>query len=245
VAGVLLLLTGMGGCLKPEAEKIETMPQQIPTGFLARTVEWGGQTYRYMVYVPADYTGAQAWPAILFLHGAGERGQDGVRQAEVGIGKALREHPEWYPAIVVMPQCLSGMRWEGPMLDMAVAALEQVEKTYHVDPDRVVLTGLSLGGHGTWGLGSQRPGRFAALGPICGWGMPSQAEALARTPIWCWHGAADPVVPVSASREMVEAIEAAGGQIRYAELPGVGHNSWDAAYGTMEFAEFLTQSRRK
>jgi predicted peptidase len=247
VSAVLVLAgVALSGCA-PQAGRMKDSEKMVPreTGFLARTVSWGGQVYRYVVYVPADYDPGKAWPTLLFLHGAGERGDDGTKQAEVGIGKAIRENPSRYPCIVVMPQCRHGLRWDGPMLDMAQAALAAVEHDYRVDPNRVVLTGLSLGGYGTWTLGAQKPQRFAALGPVCGWGEPAQAAILAKLPIWCWHGEADPAVPVQRSRDMVTAVKAAGGTVRYSELPGVGHNSWDAAYGDPEFAAWLVSQKKK
>ncbi|HEU4754828.1 MAG TPA: phospholipase, partial [Armatimonadota bacterium] len=130
---------------------------EAPTGFLDKTVAVDGKEYRYVLYVPRDYSPAMKWPVVLFLHGSGERGSDGLKQSQVGIGTAIRLYPERYPALVVMPQCAPGERWSGKMTDMALQALDQTMKEYSIDPDRQYLTGLSMGGFGSWVLASQEP----------------------------------------------------------------------------------------
>lgn len=240
-----------------------TLPAQTgETGFLDRTVEVGGSTYRYQVYVPADYRADADWPAILFLHGAGERGGDGLLQTEVGLGSALRRHAGRYPAVVIFPQAPEGSSWSGPPADAALAALDSTMAQFRIDPNRVYLTGLSLGGHGTWYLGYAHPERFAALVPVCGFVSGNErypsflpddtvdpyravAERLRRTPVWIFHGEVDPVVPPTESRRLAEALGALGGDVRYSELPGTGHNAWDAAYGSPAMAEWLFAQRRR
>lgn len=204
------------------------------TGFVAKTITFSGQAYRYAVYVPPDYTRNTVWSAILYLHGKGERGVDGLRHTAVGLGKHIGEHPERFGCIVVMPQCRPDSAWEGATLDLALACLEAALDEYAIDRNRVVLTGLSLGGFGAWSLGAQYPDRFCALAPVCGGGDPGDAGKLAGLPIWSFHGEADPVVPVQRSREMVEAVRAAGGEVKYTEYADVAHNSWDLAYGDPE-----------
>lgn len=225
------------------------------TGFLFKTVEFAGQTYAYCVYVPPEYTDERAWPAILFLHGSGERGSDGFLQTEIGIGRAIRRNRKLCPAIVVMPQCRSGQSWEGEMLEMALSCVENTSREYHCDPQRVYLTGLSMGGAGAWLLGSRMPDAFAAVIPICGFYGPHEAPvspgelseaatSLARLPIWCIHGAADPAVPVERSREIVAAVQAAGGQIKYNEIRDGKHNVWDGAYGNPAVWRWLLSQKR-
>ncbi|MBU0638991.1 MAG: dienelactone hydrolase family protein [Planctomycetes bacterium] len=220
------------------------MAKELETGFVAKVVHFNGVPYRYAVWVPPEYDENQCWPVVLFLHGKGECGDDGVFHTTVGLGKAIRKNPERFPALVVMPQMPVDHRWEGPMLDLALATLTETMHEYNGDPERVVLTGLSLGGYGTWALGALAPKQFCALVPICGGGQPADAERLARVPIWCLHGDADPVVPVERSREMVAAVQRAGGQIRYSELPGVTHNSWDPAYSDQEVIAWMLSQRR-
>lgn len=232
------------------------------TGFLNRTLRVKGVTYKYQVYVPAEWTKSRRWPVILFLHGAGERGEDGLAQTQVGIGGAIRLHSDRIPAVVVMPQCRKEKWWTAPdMMEMAMAALEEAVKKFRGDRARLYLTGLSMGGYGTFGMGAQYAGRFAALVPICGGvRLPRRAKTapaeepagdpyaetarkIGKTPIWIFHGAADPTVPVTESQKMRDAIKAAGGDPRYTEYPGVGHNSWDRAYGEAELWKWLFEQR--
>src|SRR5919198_2771387 len=159
------------------------------TGFLNRTVTVGATTYRYQVYVPSDYTPKKRWPVILFLHGIGERGDDGLRQTEVGIGRAIRLYAERFPSIVVFPQCRRDAAWPGEMEVQALKALDQTVKEFRGDPQRLYLTGLSMGGYGAWAFAALHPGKFAAIVPICGGilprpGLPLSPEvaAIVRSP---------------------------------------------------------------
>lgn len=234
----------------------------VETGFLDRSVEIDGLTYPYQVFVPRSYDAATRWPVVLFLHGAGERGSDGLQQTAVGIGSAIRWSPERYPAIVVMPQSPADSNWQGAAARAALAALDATEAELSTDPDRVYLTGLSMGGNGTWYVAYHNPNRFAAIVPICGWvewggrdpvvplegdGSPVQrvADRLAHLPIWIWHGEVDSVVPVEESRKMAAALEAAGADVRYTEVPGVDHDSWDPAYGSPAMTDWLFAQRRE
>ena len=196
------------------------MSTKISTGFVPKMIELEGRVYRYAVWVPEDYDPGKKWPVILFLHGKGECGDDGEFHTTVGLGREIRKTPERFPALVVMPQIPVGKWWKGSMQRLALGALDATLKEYNADRDRIVLTGLSLGGFGTWSLGAKWTERFCALLPICGGGDVADAEQLARLPIWCYHGEADPVVAVSRSREMVAAVRSAGGNIKYTELPG-------------------------
>jgi predicted peptidase len=209
-----------------------------------------GKEHKYVVFVPHDYKADDAadkrWPVILFLHGAGERGDDGELQAKVGLAPAIRKREQDFPFIAVFPQCEKNSWWRAEAADgeRAMAMLAEVEKEYKTDRDRVYLTGLSMGGMGTWSLSMKYPDRFAALVPICGRGDNKQAEKIAKLPIWCFHGDADKAVDVEGSRSMIAAIKEAGGNPKYTEYPGVGHNSWDAAYGTDELYTWLLQQKR-
>jgi len=216
----------------------------VETGFVFKTIEFDRETYRYAVWIPRDYAANSPWPVILFLHGKGECGTDGQSHTTVGLGRIIRQHPDRFGALVVMPQIPPGRRWEGAMEDLALVTLEATLDTYNVDRDRVVLTGLSLGGFGTWSLGARCPETFSALVPVCGGGDPAHADKLKRVSIWCFHGDADPVVPVDRSREMVNAVRKTGGRVRYSELPGVTHNSWDRAYGDPETIAWMLSQRR-
>jgi len=239
--------------------------QPAQTGFLDRHVTVAGQSYHYQVYVPADYASQPSWPAILFLHGAGERGSDGLLQTNVGLAAAIRQNPSRYPAIVVFPQSPRDSLWAGTVADMAVAALQQTMREFHVDSKRVYLTGLSMGGNGTWYIAYRHPELFAAVVPICGWIrdfpqfrgsqpvvpgdsaqiMPLLVQKLGKTPIWIFHGEVDQVVNVNGSREPAAALKAGGADVRYTEMLGLNHNSWDAAYGSDEFVKWLFAQQRR
>jgi predicted peptidase len=216
------------------------------TGFLNKSVRAGDRSMPYVVYLPREHTSKKRWPVILFLHGAGERGDNGLSQSQVGIGTAIRMHPERFPCLVVMPQAPRGNGWRGESNELALRALDEVVKKYKGDPSRLYLTGLSMGGYGTWEIAAKYPDRFAAVMPICGGGDPTaMASTLKSLPIWVFHGDADQAVPVQRSREMVEAIKAAGSaSIKYTEYPGVGHNSWDNAYGDAEAITWLLSQKR-
>jgi predicted peptidase len=238
----------------------------VPTGFVARTVMVNGTSYPYQVYVPANYDGSRRWPVILFLHGAGERGSDGQLQTQVGLGPAIRRAPERVPAIVVMPQVPKDSTWSGTPGRMAMQALDQTMREFRSDRKRVYLTGISMGGYGTWQLALEHADRFAALVPICSgvtYPRPTAtwlrvtavpltapdpyaevARGVRHIPVWAFHGDADEAVPVTESRKMVAALRAAGAPVKYTEYPGVGHNSWDAAYAESALWEWLFAQTR-
>jgi len=229
------------------------------TGFLDRTVRIEGRDYAYQVYVPRKPLQAPR-PVILALHGAGERGSDGLFQTEVGLAGAIRRHPDRWPAIVVFPQAPEGQLWSGVPARVAMAALAQAEREFRTDPDRVYLVGLSMGGNGVWRLAYEQPDRFAAVVPVCAFSGPFRglppitgagpdpyaalAARIARLPVWIVHGDADSVVPVDESRRMAAALTAAGAQVIYKELAGVNHNSWDPGFGDEALPRWLFQQRR-
>lgn len=169
-------------------------------------------------------------PLIVFLHGAGERGDENLHQ--------LKHFPEqmaskwWrhnFPCFLLAPQCPLGSDWSRHMAELE-ALIERVLEENNIDRSRVYLTGLSMGGFGSWELAARRPDLFTAIVPICGGGKPEWGKQLANTPIWAIHGNVDRSVPVDRSREVINAIRQAGGTRRYSELPGVGHDSWSETY---------------
>jgi predicted peptidase len=217
----------------------------VVTGFLFTSVRVAEYDYKYVVYVPREFSRSRKWPAIVFLHGAGECGVEGLRQVSQGLGTAILANPAKWPFVVVMPQKPEVRQaWEDhdkavlAMLDAAIAA-------YSIDPDRVYLTGLSQGGHGTWAIAARHPDRWAAIAPICGYGDPAQlAGPLKSMPIWCFHGEADTAVPVAQSVGMIEALKALGASPKYTSYPGVGHNSWDKAYRDEPLAAWFLEHVR-
>lgn len=204
------------------------------------------QAVPYLLYLPEDYDPSKkSWPLMLFLHGRGE--SDGPLSLVTKWGPPrMLARGDQMPYIVVSPQCPVADRWEedGPQANL-IRLLDHMADKYRVDADRVYLTGLSLGGHGSWRLAADHPERFAAVAPICGEGNPAHAERLKQLPIWAFHGDQDTAVPVSASIEMAEAIRKAGGdKIRLTILEHVGHNSWSAAYATPELYQWFDDHQR-
>ena len=217
--------------------------------FVERSIEVAGTSHRYQVFVPASAAGGRIPPVIVFLHGSGERGSDGAKQTTVGIGPYIRAHLVDFPAIVVFPQAPDDTEWGGNA-DLVFASLDATTREFHGDADRTYLTGLSMGGYGTWEMALRAPGRFAALVPVCG-GLvhprrPSMgvsgidgvadpyatvANRLKGTPIWQFHGAKDDVVSPDYSRQMDAALKAVGARdARLTIFPEANHNSWDPAY---------------
>lgn len=216
----------------------------LASGFLFRQIRIDDVMYNFSIYVPPEYDPEKQWPMILFLHGSGERGEDGLLQTEVGMGTAIRRDRSRCPAIVVMPQCRPGKDWSEDMARLALSCAEQTRQAYNIDPDRIYLTGLSLGGYGTWLLGSKLPHYFAAIAPLCGFYDPKQIESLKDLPIWVFHGDKDPAVPVEKSREMVAALREIGANVQYTEYADGTHNVWDRTYGNREFWRWLLAQRR-
>lgn len=206
------------------------------------------ETFTYLVLSPLNVEEGKQYPLLLFLHGAGERGNNVEKLLpHLPTQMARKEWRERFPCYMVIPQCRNGEQWVDqpwsekesvPMAEtptdqmlMAMAVLDRSLETLPVDRSRVYLTGLSMGGFGAWELAMRRPDLFAAVAPVCGGGDETQAARLKNVPIWAAHGDADTVVWPVRSRTMVEAIRKAGGNVKYTEYPGVGHNSWTRFYG--------------
>ncbi len=225
------------------------------TGFLNRSLVLNGTLYRYQVYLPMQYDRTRSWPVILFLHGSGERGSDGLDETQVGLPSAIRSHPDRWPFLVVMPQVpYNHHHWTDPdMMSMALATLEAEVREFHGNPNQMYLTGLSLGGYGVWEIAKDYPGRFAALVPISGgifwsyqpqrWHEPSlpaaYVRAIGKTPVWMFHGALDSVVSPKQSEIMFSALAGSGGNVRFWEYEGWRHNAWDKAYAERTLPQWL------
>jgi len=182
---------------------------------------------RYLLFRPQGYgRDKRDWPLILFLHGAGQRGSDLELVKEHGVAKIVETQPD-FPFIVVSPQCPAEGWWGSEGL---VALLDEVEASHRVDKKRVYVTGLSMGGFGTWQLALEHPHRFAAIAPICGRGNPLLAYRIKDLPTWVFHGAKDKVVPIANSREMVQRLRQHGGKPRFTIYPDAAHDSWTRTY---------------
>ncbi len=197
----------------------------------------------YLVFLPRDYgkDPSKKWPLMLFLHGAGERGSDVNKVKAHGPPKVVEKQPD-FPFIVVSPQCPERKWWEPAVV---IALLDKVMAEHKVDEDRVYLTGLSMGGYGTWATATAYPDRFAAIAPICGGGEPSTAAKLKHIPAWVFHGDKDPVVPVARGEEMVEAVKKAGGDVKFTRYPEATHDSWASTYDNPELYKWMLRHKRR
>jgi predicted peptidase len=219
----------------------------VKPGFLTKKHKNAdGTESPYVVFIPHGYDGTKEFPIILFLHGAGETKGGTNQPVNVGIGPAIKKQEKTFPFIVVIPQS-EKRTWQASSDDgkRAIAILDETMKELKVDAKKQYLTGLSMGGYGTWSNAVAYPNRWAAIVPICGGGNPKDAEKIKDIPCWCFHGDEDAAVKVERSREMIEALKAAGGKPKYTEYPKVGHNSWDKAYGEKELFPWLLEQSKK
>ncbi len=196
---------------------------------------------QYLLYLPKEYERKEVWPLVLFLHGVGERGDDLELVKRHGMPKLIEACQE-FPFVVVSPQCPDDTWWNPLHL---TEVLDEVVGKCKVDEERIYVTGLSMGGFGTWALAAHTPERFAALAPICGGGNPIWAERLAHVPIWVFHGAKDDVVPIRRSEEMVEALEQKGGSVQFTVYPEAEHDAWTETYANDGLYEWLLEQKRE
>ena len=213
----------------------------------------------YQVFIPRSYSPEREWPLILFLHGAGESGSDGLLQTEFQMGSAIRRHSDLFESVVVFPQQGRSNHWTQADLQMAMACVKQTCQRWRIDRRRLMLCGVSSGATGVWSLAAREPQRFAALLVVGGMVGPSPsipesdwvvppveaqpyawlAARLRHLPIWIHHGDADPLVSVQDARLIVAALRTAGAVVRYSEWPGFGHNVWDGAFYSEEVLRWL------
>ncbi|MEG8946376.1 prolyl oligopeptidase family serine peptidase [Rosettibacter firmus] len=189
----------------------------------------------YLLYLPDDYDSKDKVPLLLFLHGAGERGNDLQLVKKHGPPKLIDEGKK-FPFMVVSPQCPLNQRWD---TDDLIALLDYIVNNYKVDKNRIYVTGLSMGGNGTWRLAAKIPERLAAIIPICGWGDLFEVCMIGKLPVWAFHGAKDPVVPVKASEDLVERLKACGGNAKLTIYPDAEHDAWTETYNNPEIYEWL------
>ncbi|WP_282275040.1 prolyl oligopeptidase family serine peptidase [Stenotrophomonas sp. PS02297] len=256
---LLFLMAVIAGCA--------SIPDTGHGRFVARTVELDGMRMPYQVFVPAAAArGPGALPVVLFLHGSGERGNDGIRQTEAGLGPYLRAHAADFPALAVLPQVADGEEWSGRNNRLAIAALDAAIREFGGDPKRQYLTGMSMGGYGSWNIALAEPARFAAVVPVCGAvraprnerpGLLVEAVAqeadpymaiarrLENVPLWIFHGARDDVVRPDDDRRLHAAFQAVGARdARYTEYPHGNHNAWDATYADPAMWRWLFAQKR-
>ncbi len=241
----------------------------MDTGFLTRVIHADGEERRYAVYVPGDYDPGRDWPVILFLHGAGEGGRDGLLPTEYQLGSAIRRDAARFPGLVAFPQCRSYQWvWQSSDVDHAMRVLDQVRQDFAIDDTRIYLAGVSTGAKATWHSLYRHSQVFAAGLVVAGVIRPRRpdgtrvpdpdpvvpdadgdpyrrvAEELRDTPLWVFHGDDDPVFPVTDAREAVAAFKELGAPVRYTEVAGFGHDVWDIAFYSPEVADWLFAQHR-
>lgn len=223
---------------------------------------------KYLTFLPEDYESVpdKKWPLILFLHGIGERGDCLDYVPTQGLPKMLKNMKS-FPFITICPQCPENAIWP---LEMDVffpyylphhkrstfslraiapedinVLLDEVIDKYHVDAQRIYLTGLSMGGFATWYLAAAYPDRFAAIAPICGGGLPEKASKIKSIPAWVFHGGKDSVIPINESEDMVKALKEHGANVRFTVYPEAGHDSWTETYNNPELYKWFLQHRKQ
>jgi predicted peptidase len=237
---IIVTILFIGGC------KSTVNQTEVKTGQYEQSLEKEIKTtinVHYMLYIPEEYsTSEKEWPLILFLHGAGERGDDLSKVLVHGPPKLIAKENKKFPFVIVSPQCPERDSWSSKMQIATLnALLDEIVSKYRIDQKRIYVTGLSMGGFGTWTLAAAYPDRFAAIAPICGGGNPEDAEKIAHLPIWVFHGAKDQTVPIERSEEMVEALKKAGSQVKFTVYPEANHDSWTVTYENPELYDWFLQ----
>ena len=236
---LLLITTGCTGRL------VQSSTAHFPenTGFLPRTLTLDDRRHKFSLFIPKNYDPTQQYPAILFLHGLFESGRDGINCLSAGLGPIIAQNPDDWPFITVFPQTTG--KWIGPDKErLALACLDAAQREFNIDPDRVILSGLSYGGRGVWEIASRHPQRFAALVPVSGPANTDLIPRLTATPVWAFHYKGDPFVPARSSQQMISRINAQGGHARYTEFPAIGHDAFPKAVAESDLLPWLLDQRR-
>jgi len=237
ILSILLLFAFLDGC--SSSQQWTFSEGQHPGQFERVASKTVGA--RFLLYLPEGFlAGKRRWPLILFLHGSGERGNDLERVKVNGPPQFLEERRD-FQFVVASPQLPDNAAWSSDVLN---ALLDELMERLPIDTDRVYLTGLSLGGFATWDLACDAPGRFAAIAPVCGRGDGDRACLLKNVPVWAFHGAKDPEVPLKDEEEMVNALKACGGDVKFTVFPDAGHDVWTRAYADPELYKWFLEHRR-
>ena len=200
------------------------------------------QTLHYWLYLPERYemSKQQDFPLVLFLHGGGEVGDSLALVKKNGLPREIARGKQ-FPFVMVAPQNPKNQLWDDALV---LTLLNDIIDTYRIDEDRVYLTGMSRGGFGAWRMAIQNPDKFAAVVPVCGGGVPDYARRIKDVPVWAFHGAKDRLIPLSRTVEMVEALLAAGGNVKLTVYPEAGHDSWTETYRNPQLYEWMLQQKR-
>jgi len=223
---------------------------QIQSGFVNRVFRDDSGEHKYALFIPHGYTPKIKWPVILFLHGAGERGNDGQLQTQIGLGPAIKARPNKFPFIAVFPQCedahgriLDGWIADSSDAKRAIKILDGTIKEFSIDPKRQILTGWSMGGYGTWSIAAKSPNRWSAVVPLSGGGKTEWAPQLKNVPIWAFHGSEDAAIHPVQSRLLVEALKTEKANILYTEIDKVGHDVWKNVYTNSSLISWMRNPR--
>lgn len=214
-----------------------------------------GKIVRYRLFKPPAYDSRTNYPLVLFLHGAAGLGDDNARQFNGGnevppLALTAEDAQARFPSFVLAPQCPRGSSWSGfgrqpsEIVGATLATVQALQREFRIDPSRIYIVGVSMGGHGVWDTVAKFPQAFAAAVPICAASELSQASKIAPLPVWCFHGAEDPLINVRNAREMIAALRKAGGYPRYTEYPGVGHDSYRNAFKEPDLLPWLFSQKR-
>ncbi|WP_298862563.1 prolyl oligopeptidase family serine peptidase [uncultured Gimesia sp.] len=236
VSGLVVLLVFVCFSTVESAEKTSSGKQRA--GKLNTTIP---VKMDYLISLPENYEQQEKWPLLLFLHGAGERG-DNLDLVTIHGPPMLVKNGKQFPFIIVSPQCPKDQLWQPVEL---TALLNEIEQKYRVDKDRIYVSGLSMGGFGTWSLAAYTPYRFAALVPICGGGEKFWVKKIKHVPIWVFHGAKDTAVPLERSQVLVDVLKKAKSDVKFTVYPEAGHNSWTETYDNPKLYEWLLKQKRK
>ena len=202
----------------------------------------GTEQLNYLLSLPDGYekNTDKKWPLIVFLHGAGERGSD-ISKVKMHGPPMMVENGKKFPFILISPQCPTGSWWS---YEPVLGLIESIESNYRVDSKRILLTGLSMGGYGTWDLAIRYPKKFAAIAPLCGGGIPYLTTRIKDTPTWVFHGAKDTGVPISESQGMVDGLKKNGStQVKFTIYPEAGHNCWTETYNNEELYKWMLEQK--
>lgn len=241
---------------------VRTNTYEVSSVFEKKEFTRDGYTMKYRLFIPRNYDCGEKYPLLVFLHGAGERGDDNEAQITQCLQQAFNDiSSPIYDSVVIAPQCPNDAKWvntsweeptysvsevpESRELEAVCGIIDEVRDFCNIDDDRIYVAGYSMGGYGTWDMLSRHGSRFAAGIPICGGADPSYARLLKRIPIRTFHGSADTCVPVKATRTIYAAIKREGGEeISYTEFEGCGHNIWNNVFADRDNIEWLySQSR--
>ncbi len=241
--GVWLVIMLLGLGCKGDAVVQSTRAFPAGTGFIQRDFEFDGARHNLWIFLPKDYSPTKKTPTIVFLHGLFEAG-DREACLSGGLGPVIAEHPETWPFITIFPQ--SNGTWRGPDRDrLVMAALDRAQEEFSIDPDRVILAGLSYGALGTWQIGANHPDRFAALVPVSGHSATALVQRLVLLPVWAFDMKGDPIISSQSSEEMCRELQNRGGVARLTEFLGVGHDCWELAVHQSNLVDWMLDQHRQ